>query len=193
MIRTASGLALFAGLAVGALAQAPIAPTPAAEYWLRLYPTPAYGEIWRLTIEVADFEKGLEKAIAVLDKRGESVLPLENMAGSGKAGFQQLSYRLAADAAPKAFAALQKLGEVQELQKNPGVIPAVREEVRDKLAKLKADRDSNAAALAGMPAVGAAVAEIIAHLETVDKANAEAEGRVLLNLQIRRRPSPAKP
>ena len=33
----------------------------------------------------------------------------------------------------------------------------------------------------------------LAHLEAVDKANAEAEGRVLLNLQIRRRPSSAKP
>lgn len=185
-----AGLAV-AGLAVASSAQAPSTPTPVAEYWLRVYPMPAYGEIWRLTLSVADFKKALPKAIEILNKRGDSVLPLENMAGSEKGGFQQLSYRFPAEAAPKALAALQKLGDVEELQKNPGVSPAVQGEVREKLAKLKSERDANAKALANIPTIGAAVAEIISHLETVERANTDAAGRVLLNVQLRQRPSPA--
>ncbi|MBI4346513.1 MAG: hypothetical protein HY553_06640 [Elusimicrobia bacterium] len=172
----AAFLALWACAGGPAFAQTP----PHSEYWLRVYPKPEVGEIWRLSITVKDFQRGLDRAVELLNKRGQSVLPLQNMAGSEKGGFQQLSYRLPADAAPKVLAALQKLGEVEDVQKRPAVQPGVREEVQEKLAKLRGERER----LGELPATRSAVAEIVAHLESVEKAEDAAKARVLLNLQL---------
>ena len=181
-------VAALAWLAGRLAAQQPAESTPVAGYWLRLYPLPAYGSIWRMTLVVPDFQKGLPKVQSALEKRGgQPAAPLENMAGSAKAKFQQLVYRLPAASAEAALGAVQKLGQVEELQKNPGINPAVREEVAEKLSKLKAETASHAEALRGMPAVAAAAGEIVDHLEKVQKAEREAEGRVLLNLQVRER------
>jgi hypothetical protein len=183
----AAGLLAFAWLAVRLSAQ------PVASYWLRLYPLPAYGSIWRMSLAVSDFNKSLPKITAALEKKGgEPVAPLANMAGSRKGKFQQLSYRLPAATAEAALAAVQKLGEVEELQKNPGFDPAVHAEVEQKLDQLKTESASNADALAKMPSILAAASEIRAHLEQVRAADIAAAGRVLLNLQVRERPSAAK-
>lgn len=176
-MRTTVPLAVALFLCAGV---SPRAQAPASEYWLRVCPKPEAGEIWRLSISVRDFRKGLDKAVELLNGRGQSVLPMQNMAGSEKSGFQQLSYRLPADAAPKVLAALQKLGDVEDLQKNPAVHPGVREEVQEKLARLRGER----AKLGDLPVTRAAVDEIVAHLESVEKADREARMRVLLNLQI---------
>ncbi|MBI5200958.1 MAG: hypothetical protein HY925_05175 [Elusimicrobia bacterium] len=169
------------------LAASPAAAQNAADYWLRAYQPPTFSEIWRLTLSVKDFKKSLGKALDILGKKGESMLPLENMAGSEKNGFQQLSYKLPADAAPKAFAALQKLGDVEGLQKNPGIDPAVREEVRTKLQLLKDERTKTEAALRDSPSIRGAVDEIVAHLEAFQKTDEAARKRILFNIQLQQK------
>ncbi len=170
-----------------ALASSAFAQAPAADFWLRMYQPPAFFEIWRLTLSVKDFDKALKKALEILDKKGESMVPLANMAGSEKAGFQQLSYRVPADSAPKVFSALQKLGETEDLQKNPGIDPKLRDEVGEKLTRLRFERDSHEIALRDSPAIRGAVDEIVSHLEAFQKTDAEAKGRILLNVQIQQK------
>ena len=192
MRRTAAALAAFAlaWLAVRLAAQPAALGTPVASYWMRLYPLPAYGSIWRLSLVVADFKKTLPKITAALAKKGgEPLVPLSNMAGSEKNKFQQLSYRLPAATAEAALAAVQKLGEVEELQKNPGFDPATHAEVEGNLSQLRGEAGSGAESLAKMPSIQAAVSDIIAHLERVRSADIAAAGRVLLNLQVRERPA----
>ena len=180
----------LAGLATAWAAEPPAPVTPVASYWMRLYPLPAYGSIWRMNLAVKDFNKALPRITEALQKKGgEPVVPLSNMAGSEKNKFQQLSYRLPAATAEAALSAVQKLGEVEELQKNPGFDPATHAEVESKLSQLRQESSSNADALAKMPALGAAASELIAHLEQVRGADIAAAGRVLLNLQVRERPA----
>lgn len=156
---------------------------------MRVYPIAAYGEIWRVGIQVKDFKAALPKALAALEKAGAiPAQPVEHMAGSETLGFQQLSYVVPAASAAKALGALQKLGELEELQKNPGIHPGILEEVPQKLAKLKAEAGAKSEKLAGLPAVQSAVAEILAHLEAVDEATRAASSRFLLNIQLKQAP-----
>lgn len=176
-------------VAAGLWAQSSSSSAPAPSYWMRLYPLASYSEIWRVTLEVPDLEKALARAAKSLDKRGaRSVLPLENMAASAIHSVQQLSYRVPSASAAKALADIQKLGLVQDLQKNPALHPGVGAEAREKKARLDEERLANREALERMPAVGAAVAEIAAHLEQVDRADREASQRVLLNIELRQKP-----
>lgn len=176
---------LFGGAALLA-AQTQFSTTPVASYWMRVYPIGAFGEIWRLGLQVKDLKKTLPKVTAALEKGGATPSqPLENMAGSEKHGFQQLSYVVPAGSAAKLLASLQKLGELEELQKNPGIHPGVMEEVPAKLARLKAEAGPKAEKLAQTPAVREAIGEILAHLEAVDEATRAASSRVLLNIQLR--------
>ena len=185
-MKRAAGVLVVLALALGAARLgAQWTSTPVAEYWLRMYPTPVYSEIWRLGLQVPSLKKALPKALALLEKQGAvPVVPVANMAASKKSQYQQLSYRLPAKTAAKTLKALQALGEVQILNKNPALNPAVDGEVNDKLAKLKAEQAAHAEALAKMPSVGAAVTEIVSHLEAVSKADREAAERILLNLDL---------
>lgn len=188
--RLAGAAALVIGAAALLAAQTQFSTTPVASYWMRVYPIAAFGEIWRLGLQVKDLKKTLPKVTAALEKGGATpAQPLENMAGSETYGFQQLSYIVPAGAAAKALASLQKLGELEELQKNPGMHPGIMEEVPAKLARLRTEAGPKAEKLQ-TPAVKEAIGEILAHLEAVDEATRAASARVLLNIQLRQKAKP---
>ncbi len=153
-------------------------------YWTRVYPPPAYFEIWHLSLKVPDLKKAMAKSLSIVAKRGGSaVVETENMASSRAAKYQQLSFRIPVKNAAKALRSLQDLGAVQALHKNPGFDPGLYDDIPQKLATLR--EESNAVPLDQAPGIKALTAEFIAHLEDVSRKRKEAVGRILLNLELR--------
>ena len=187
--------ALLSSAALSCLADdsppaAVLSSTPPAKYWLRMYPLQPYAEFWRMDLQVPDLKKGLPKVLDALAKNGGTpVMPVANEAASPSQKMQQLSYRLSRPMSARALKALQDLGSVQTLTKSPGAYAGVREEAREKLKKLNAEAESNRDALARMPNTAALVGELIEHLSLVDQTSSDAEGRILLNLELRQAPA----
>lgn len=187
---------LLAGLAALAPAHAQgetVSSSPVAKYWLRMYPVEAYAEFWHFGLKVKDLAKALPKVLSTLKKNGaEALVPIGNEVSSKMHGYQQLSFRVPDDAAARTVKTLGDLGDVEGLVKTPGGDPAVAQEAAEKLDKLKDEQRANKDALGKMPTTTALEAEVVDHLELVLKAHREAQGRVLLNIELQEMPKPER-
>ncbi len=164
-------------------ASASAAPASPEAHWMKRYPARDYGAFWHLDLAVVDFAAGRRGAEAVLAKSSASAVVAEqNRVGSDKVKYMQWSYRLPRGEAVKVLEKLHTLGTVKRSTQNENLLPEVIAEVPEKLAKLKAER--GAPALTRLPATSAAAAEILAHLEAVDKAWKDSADSVLLNISI---------
>src|SRR6185436_11718074 len=101
-------------------------------------------------------------------------------------GYQQLSFKFSKRAAERAVRRLKKFGSLDNQPATPtsAADAAAGAEIEDKLKKLEADAAANRDALAKMPAVSAAAAELIEHLSAAKKNRADAKDRVLVNFEI---------
>jgi len=184
-VAAAAALAWAAGSAV---AQVLMSSTPVAKYWLRMYPFDSYSQIWHIALKVHSVKDSVPKALAALQKLGgEATVPLANMASSSgrvRTAYQQLAFRVPAAKGDAAVKGLEKLGDEQALDKNPGFNAAIIQEAKEKLDKLTSEREANKDALAKMPSVGAMTDEVMEHLSAVVRAHQEAEGRILLNIEL---------
>lgn len=158
---------------------------PPAKYWLKRYPLRRYGAFWHLSLEVKDFDRAVGKTLKIMRKyKGKSPLPLDNMAGSDKGKYQQLSFRLSRKKGRKALAKLRKLGRVKHENQRENLAPEISGEVGSKLNRLREERRAGAPSLERLSSVAAAIDELIAHLEGVDVAYRASEDLILLNMVI---------
>ena len=184
-MRTA--LRLFAALFV-------LAPAAHAAAWLKQYPPEGYSEIWHVRLKVKDLDRVIPDIIKTLEKNGgESTIPLKNTVASKLHGYQQLSFRFPKRAAERAVRRLKKFGELDNQPATPTSAADAQAgaEIDDKLKKLEAETAANRDALAKMPAVSAAAAELIEHLTAAKKNRADAKDRVLVNFEISEEAAPA--
>lgn len=179
---------LLASLPAAALRAAE--PAPAAQaaapapYWLKSCPRPELGGIWHVDLRVKDLSKHKGKVYDALKKNGCGLTqPLSNFPSTKDGRHAQLSCRIPRAGAEKALLRLRRLGEVVRLEKREED-PAPSVECSEKLARLKADREAEGAALARVPAVSALVEETEASLEASARAYAASKDVVLLNLAL---------
>ena len=185
--RTALLTAIFFCISAAFAADMQIySPVPPAGYWMRMYPLRDYGAYWHLALDVHDVAKARAKALELLNKyKGESPIPLENMPTSTeRTRYAQLSFRIDRKNGEKAWSKLLKLGSAKRRMQNENVVPEVRDEVPEKLRRLKADREAAGEAWAKIPALAGAYEEMARHLEAVQSAYINSGDRVLLNIVL---------
>lgn len=187
----AAVLALAGALAVPALAEKgapPPAATP-APYWLRLYPPQPYSEYWHLKLRVADMEKASAAVQSALKRQGGKLAaPLSQMAYSREHKYQQMSFQVPARSAEKALRAIQGLGALEFLAKNPGFNGTLARERKEKLDGLQADMSAHRDELSRMPAVSALAGEMLAHLQQAETMQRQAADKVLFNVELQQSP-----
>lgn len=154
-------------------------------HWLKIYSLLPYKEHWSLAISVRDIKKDLPRVLAAFSKSGGALIQtLESFPSSPSAGTQQLSYTLSAQSAAKVLKALRKVGDFPAPLVRPAVEPVPLAEVKDKIKRLMGERAARAKELAGMPAVSAAVDELLEHLLLVEAVHEKADAEVLLNVTV---------
>ncbi|MBI3297550.1 MAG: hypothetical protein HYZ75_05270 [Elusimicrobia bacterium] len=165
-----------------------LAAPPPGGFWMKRYPVRAYGAFWHLEVAAKDFAKAREKVEKVLAKRkGVSTVPASSQVGSEKVRYMQWSYVLSRDAAAKALEDLRKLGAVKRETQTENLLPGT-DDIPVKLQSLSAERAAAGADAARYPAAFAAAAEIVAHLEEVERSWKDSQDKVLLNLALEEAP-----
>jgi hypothetical protein len=131
---------------------------PAPMDWTRIYSLAPYREVWTLTLDVKDFDKGLPKALKVFDDAGVKLtMPLSQFPHGAEQRSQQLSYKLTEKTGRPLLKKLNKIGTAKEPKITHTGEPINLGEVDDKLSKLNADKTAHAAELALMPSISAMV------------------------------------
>lgn len=143
-----------------------------------------YHETWSGALEVKNLEASLPKIAAAVEKAGGRLTqPLKHFAGSPTE--QQLSLTIPRKKSKALLVALRKLGKAEEpaVRPNGELIPL--EEVREKLAVLRKEKEEKWGALAQTPAAAEAVDEMIEHLAGVEAVASSTDGEVLWNLTVK--------
>lgn len=162
---------------------------PMPTHWLKMYSLSPYKETWNLMIEVKDLDKDLPRLLEHFERSQASLtVPLANSLASPSDRSRQLSYRLPLKTAKNTLKQLRKIGKFGEPAVRPAYDPVPIEEVKEKIAKLVADKKTNAQALAAMPGVSAVIDELLEHLFLVEYLRERAAAEVLLNMTVRERP-----
>ena len=186
MIKLASLLlAVTAATFVAAPSAAAAAPSPQARpYWLKTYAQSPYRETWSGELSVKTLAAAMPKVVAAVEKGGGRLTqPLTLFAGS--ATEQQLSLSVPRKKAKALLKALRKLGKAADPAVRPHAPPVPLDEVREKLAVLKKEKEEKWGALAQTPAAAAAVDEMIEHLTAVEAVARSMEPEVLWNLTVK--------
>ena len=159
---------------------------PMQTHWLKMYSLSPYKETWNLTIEVKDLDKDLPRLLEHFERSQATLtVPLANSLASPTDRSRQLSYRLPLKTAKTTLKQLKKIGSFNEPAVRPAYDPVPIDEVKEKIAKLVADKNSNPQALAAMPGVSAVVEELLEHLFLVEHLRERAAAEVLLNMTVR--------
>lgn len=181
-------LLFCAQLAAAAPARKPAPAGPGNPYWLKIYSTSPYAEIWTGDLALKDFDGGLPKALKAIEARGGTLTqPLETFVSSKKDKLQQLSFEIARGKTKELVKDLRKLGELPEPGVRPNGTPIPVKEVRAKIDLLTKEKREQAEALRMVPSVAAAVDEILAHLLLVDAVAGRVEPQVRFNLTLRQK------
>lgn len=160
--------------------------SPAPVDWTRLYSLAPYREVWTLTVDVKQYEKGLPQVLkAFEDAKVKLTMPLSEFPHGAEAKSQQLSYKLTEKIGRGLVKKLQKIGTVAGPKITHTGEPVNLDEVSDKLAKLTADKSAHSTELAQMPSVSAMVDEMIQHLSAVKQVRESVDTEVLLNMTVR--------
>lgn len=161
------------------------AAVPPGGFWMKTYPLRSYSAIWTFQLSTKDFAKTRGAVEKVLIKRhGVSTVPPESQVGSEKVRYLQWSCSFSRAQASKALEDLKKLGTVVRATEMENFQPEHDGEIPVKRESLAGERAAASAVLQRFPAIAAAVAEINAHLDDVEKAWQESQDKVLLNLSL---------
>jgi hypothetical protein len=160
--------------------------SPAPVDWTRLYSLAPYREVWTLTVDVKQYDKGLPDVLKIFDDANVKLtIPLTEFPHGAEAKSQQLSYKLTEKIGRGLLKKLQKIGAVTGPKITHAGEPVNLAEVSDKLAKLTADKSAHSTELAQMPSVSAMVDEMIQHLSAVKQVRESVDTEVLLNMTVR--------
>jgi hypothetical protein len=178
-----AALALAAGLAGAAEPQKPSPAT--APYWLKNYAVSSYRETWTLSVRVRSLDKDLPGVRKAFEQGGGSLIqPLENFPASKTAGSQQLSYGMRRKAAKAALKKLKKTASFTEPRVGPAGEPLPLDEVRDKMRRLSAEKESRRRELSAMPATASLVDEVLERLRGLESAAVAPDALILVNVTV---------
>lgn len=154
--------------------------------WTKTYSLAPYREFWTFDVDVKDYNKDLPKVIALLEKSGaQATVSPALMAHGADLKSQQLSYKIPAKQGHEFLKKLEKLGRFSAPKIIHSGEPISLPEVKEKLAKLTAERDAHPHDLALMPSIALMVDEMIQHLCAVKQVRESVDTQVMLNLTVR--------
>ena len=151
----------------------------AESYWLQQYSVPAHDETRTAELVVKSADE-LAKAPGLVEiNGGVFAAALDSFVSAPDR--RQLAFTLEKARAKELEKALKKLGKLSVLATRPQPLP--KTEIRERLARLRDDQKKKE--LAGLPAASGLVADMVAHLTTLDARVGQAEKRSLWNLTVR--------
>jgi hypothetical protein len=154
--------------------------------WLKAYPLQPYREIWSGALEVKKLDAALPKVVAAVEKSGGRLSqPMANFPGTPDE--QQVMLVVPLANAKALLKELRKIGKHEDplvrRMRDPTPLP----EVREKLARLLAERADANFVFGKIPATAELVDALIAHLSAVVAIENSGGAEVLWNITVRER------
>jgi len=167
---------------VWVLAAHAVLASAAEPFWLKQYSIPPYSEIRTAELKTKTLDDAPKIVAAIEIAGGILTAPVDAFVSAPDQ--RQLSFTIDKAKARDLAKGLKRFGRLDAPAGRPhGAIPAG--EIKEKLARLRAERKERGEALAGAPIAAEAAAELVARYSALESQARAAESRSLWNLTIR--------